>query len=80
MSAPVKHTCPDIDKLIREVRILLRVARRAQSGEDINLADEIDYYLSDFESKLEELRDSNSKLRDWGEKLEEILRENEIYY
>jgi hypothetical protein len=83
MSAPVKHTCPDIDALINSVRELLKIA----DNSDESIAEDACYLLKDFEWKLEKLRDSNSSLRSWGEelesevdKLEGILNDNKIDY
>jgi hypothetical protein len=71
MSAPVRHTCPNIDKLIINVNTLLDLAK--SNKEDTDFPEEINCYLSDFEYELEKLRDSNSSLREWGEHLEEVL-------
>lgn len=62
MSAPVKHTCPDIDKVIKWIRDC--------EGEEIDK-----YFIKNIVVDLEELREANSKLRNWGESLEEELHE-----
>ncbi|KAA6342897.1 hypothetical protein EZS27_009357 [termite gut metagenome] len=74
MSAPVKHTCPDIDKLIEKVREVLKLKPDLSSEEIIS---EINYHLWGFEDKLNELRYSNDELRKWGEGLEDELKESE---
>lgn len=57
MSAPIGNTCPDIDKAIRHLR-----SSADTEGESQIASMAIDY--------LEELRSSNSTLREWGEALE----------
>jgi predicted nuclease with TOPRIM domain len=72
MSAPVKYTCPDIDRIIKDINDLLKIANK---WEDESHYGEAEYYLYDIPDKLEELRHSNSSLRDWGEDLEKELDE-----
>lgn len=67
MSAPVRHTCPDIDKAIKAIisaRIALKDALSEQDSEDknyaIGCADDELYGLGDM---LEDLRSSNDALR-----------------
>jgi archaellum component FlaC len=72
MAAPVKHTCPDIDKVIKSINDLLEIAKK---WEDESYYNEVEYYLYDIPDKLEKLRDSNSSLRDWGEEIEKELIE-----
>jgi len=86
MSAPVKHTCPDIDKIISQVKSAVKElenAKKLLTHEKIADADySIDYAIREIEdlcdsgyygrinNPLEELRRSNSSLREWGEELE----------
>lgn len=93
--APIKHTCPDIDKCIKWLK-----AAQSLIGDTVNNLDIIinndeisdDTYQSlcfakqnleeafnliDFEGMLEDLRDSNSTLRDWGYQLLDELEELE---
>jgi hypothetical protein len=77
MAAPVKYTCPKTDLLIRNVRALMEAAN---SENEEGLSDTVLYHLKDFEYELEELRYSNDKLRSWGERLENILEDNNIDY
>jgi hypothetical protein len=73
MSAPVKNTCPDIDKAIKRIKLAVRCADNGRSqfkGEDAeiyfkDISDEID----GLEGMLEDLRSSNDALRKWGEGL-----------
>ena len=74
MSAPVKHTCPNIDRMIKHLKEAVRSAehgKRDFKGEDSysyfdNILDEID----GLESDLENLRSDNDALRKWGHDLE----------
>lgn len=75
MSAPVKHTCPDIDSVIKRIKSAQRAAwdmfKRSEKGTDEHDAfKDIENDLDGLESELESLRDSNSELRAWGEELE----------
>jgi len=72
MPAPVKHTCPNIDKLIKGINQALKLCRDGESGygEPKDIFSEIHDELWGMDDVLEELRQSNSSLREWGEKLE----------
>lgn len=81
---PIKHTCPDIDKLVKgidEINKMLRGYEKLNEADDLkDLINNIENTLWDFDTKLEELRRSNDTLRDWGiseaeqvDKLEEEL-------
>lgn len=86
MSAPVRHTCPDIDKVIKCIK---QAQKAADNGKDKSQSDTDEYGLFDeildnlyrLEDRLEELRSSNDELRSWGEDLEKDLRlsEDKIY-
>lgn len=71
MPATVKHTCPDIDKIIASIRYVLKVCKDG-SKDQPDAADYFDDIASeiDVERTLEELRRSNSSLREWGEEME----------
>lgn len=79
MSAPVKNTCPDIDKAIKKIKKAYTIARdarcRFEKGTDeyIDFSD-IEDELMFLEGDLEDLREDNAKLRDWGESLEDQLQ------
>jgi hypothetical protein len=75
-NAPIGNTCPDIDAAIE---VLAGVADRlesiASSLEDTSIAEDLDAQASNlrqlFEGKrssLEELRNANDLLRQWGNK------------
>ena len=68
---PVPHTCPDIDKVIKNINEALKecnVRRRVESTTD-ELAERlsnIEWVLGGLEDDLEKLRTANSLLREWG--------------
>jgi len=75
MSAPVKHTCPDIDKTIAAIKKAMKYAAYGMKG--LNKDDEaygsfreIEYVLDGEENRLEKLRKANDSLRVWGTELE----------
>ena len=67
---PIKHTCPDIDKLIKGQNEIMKLIRNYQKIDDVDefkdIISDIENILWDFEDKLEDLRKSNDTLRDWG--------------
>ena len=80
MGAPIKHTCPDIDKVIKrlnELRVNVNdTIKKIESSLD-DMLNEIDGELSHVEDSLEELRSDNSALRDWGYQSEGKVNELE---
>lgn len=79
MGAPVKHTCPDIDKVIKWIVSAMQVAKdgRKTFPEADDLFQDIYDELDGCEGKLEELRRANDTLRNWGYELEKELKEKE---
>jgi predicted nuclease with TOPRIM domain len=81
MSAPVRHTCPNIDRMIKHLRAAVSSAshgKRDFKGEESysyfdNILDEID----GLESDLEDLRSDNDALRKWGHELEDYVKQLE---
>lgn len=85
MAAPVGHTCPDIDKVISSIKRAMQTASAARKhfGKDHEADNdfwEIEYELDGLERTLQDLRKSNSTLREWGEGLEDQVTnlENEL--
>lgn len=97
--APVRHTCPNIDAIIKwlsqaraslqnisdqmeDIRINFSDEESAKYGDTfysiIETISEAKNYI-DIDRELEELRDSNSALRDWGHELVKELEE-ELYH
>lgn len=78
MAAPVKHTCPDIDKYIRYIKMVTckdRDLKNMNEQELYDTAAAMNSELEDCIGYLEELRSSNSELRDWGEGLDSELQD-----
>ena len=67
---PIKHTCPDIDKLIKGQAEIMKLIRNYKKIDDIDefkdIISDIENILCDFDNELEKLRSSNDTLRDWG--------------
>lgn len=67
---PIKHTCPDIDKLVIGLREIEKTTKNYDKVDDVDdlksILNEVENILWGFEDKLEELRKSNDTLRDWG--------------
>lgn len=82
---PIKHTCPDIDALIKgqnEIMKLIKNYQRIEEVEDLkDIISDIENILWDFEGELEKLRTANDTLRDWGiSEAEEVDKlENDLY-
>ena len=67
---PVKFTCPTIDKCIEQIKAIIDKSVDVLYSRDVDTMEEwiedTVWLLSEIIDTLEELRDSNSKLRDWG--------------
>lgn len=84
MAAPVKNTCPDIDRAIRSVQAALKIAhsgmsRHEKRSDDWTDFDDIDTELRNLEGELEDLRNANASLREWGEQLTDELETSANY-
>ncbi len=80
MGAPVRHTCPNIDSVIKSITDAMRIARDADDlplGQISDAFTEIYQLLDGLENQLEDLRSDNSSLRSWGLELEERVEELE---
>ena len=87
---PVKHTCPDINRLVSTITRITIEMKSCNEGDDKSLLlDQISDWKSDLEiigvgnrCELEDLRSSNSALRDWGQNMYEEAEslENERDY
>lgn len=81
---PIKATCPDINKYIKWIKLEIKSDRELKNmdqGELFNIASSMSSQLSHCIDYLEELRESNSTLREWGveeaDKVDEL--ESKIY-
>ena len=75
MSAPVKNTCPDIDRLIKLLRDIQHTAkegmRESEKHSDVyQRFKDCEWDIDDIIYSLEDLRKANAALRDWGESLD----------
>jgi predicted nuclease with TOPRIM domain len=74
--APIKHTCPDIDKIINKLT-KAKAEIDLEPGEisDLN-RDRCQSYIDEAIDGMEDIRNDNSTLRDWGENME-VKKEQE---
>ena len=72
MAAPVKNTCPDIDRAIKHLKTA--IAEIADIVEDKDHFRSIFYEIDSAIGYFEELRSANDSLRQWGLQLEEELQ------
>lgn len=82
MPSPVKHTCPDIDKAIKQISNAMKAAldgkKECTKGDDIWACfDAVEDELWGLTDKLEDLRSDNDHLRNWGHECEESIKELE---
>jgi len=82
---PIRHTCPDIDKLIKGQNEIMKLVRNYQKIDEVedlkDIISDIENILWDFDNELEKLRSSNDALRNWGvSEAEEVDKlENKLY-
>lgn len=80
-SEPVKNTCPDINRLQKIIKDIQSDFASFKDTDDIN--DFLDsmsnasWELRDIYDTLEDLRNSNSALRDWGHELISLAEQME---
>lgn len=83
MGAPVRHTCPDIDRVKRQIiearKILHDLQRLDDMDEARKYADYADSELDGLDTMLEELRSDNSDLRSWGYEMQNKVEELEAH-
>lgn len=78
MAAPIKNTCPDIDKYIKSIKYAIVKQRDLSRLNETDLLDVASSMSSELEScidYLEDMRKLNGQLRDWGTTLEDELYE-----
>jgi hypothetical protein len=87
MPAPIGHTCPDIDKVVKRLRDIQDEAKAGMYEHERDSTDyqrykDIEWFIDSMVDGLEDLRKGNSALRDWGEGLEGQVSalEDKIYW
>ena len=66
---PIKHTCPDIDKYIKSIKMGIvkdRDLKNMDEKELFDVASSMSSKLEECIDHFEELRKSNDTLRQWG--------------
>lgn len=85
MSAPIRYTCPDIDKVIEHIGdALIYISEARDDVDGCNVLSEVFGKLDnavdklvDLEDEMEKLRKANDTLRSWGEEQEAQCEEYE---
>lgn len=63
---PIRYTCPDIDVVVEQAKEIQSTCKSPEDGEHELNYRWISDLASDIISQIEDLRSSNSTLRDWG--------------
>lgn len=77
MSAPIKNTCPDIDKAIRCLKVAMDEIRDAI--EDRRTVRSIEMEIDSAIGYFEDLRSANDALRNWGKEMEDEVENSANY-
>lgn len=82
MSAPISHTCPEIDRqqrinnqLVREIQDVIKCYQSYSINDLISIFESAKDRLEEIDSFLEEMRESNDELRKWGTEMEDKVAE-----
>jgi len=78
---PIKHTCPDIDRTIKYIKIVMlkdRDLKNLNESELFDAASAMNIELDNCIDFLEQMRKSNDMLRQWG--IEEATRVDDLEY
>lgn len=78
--APVGNTCPDINKAQRSLQSTIKdaeyaIKRYELSSDTVSIVEAAVDKMSMAIDVLEEMRSANSKLRDWGDQMEQELED-----
>lgn len=74
---PIGHTCPDIDAVVGKAKEIQSICESPDDGEHELNYRWISDLASDIISQIEDLRHSNSILRDWGSDINDELEDVE---
>ena len=87
MSAPIGNTCPDVNRAIKNVEdirnnlnYILNHEDAATLAEFRGSIEDVEYDLRQTIDSFEELRKSNSTLREWGIEMEEEAETLKVQY
>lgn len=70
---PIRHTCPDIDVIVEQAKEIKSICKSPDDSEHEFNYRCISDLASDIISQIEDLRSSNSTLRDWGNDINDEL-------
>lgn len=76
---PIKHTCPDIERMIKYIKMVMvqdRYLKNMEQSELYDTASSMNSQLEDCIDFLEQMRKSNDTLRCWG--IEEADKVDEL--
>lgn len=74
---PIRYTCPDIDVIVGKAKEIQSICESPEGEEhELNYRSILDL-TSDIVSLIEDLRFSNSTLREWGHEINDELEEAE---
>ena len=74
---PIGYTCPDIDVIVEKAKEIQSICKSPEGEEhELNYRWILDL-ASDIISQIEDLRSSNSTLRDWGNEINDELEDAE---
>lgn len=77
MPAPVKNTCPDIDKAIKCLKTAMKEV--AEAIEDKQIIRSIEIEIDNAIGYFEQLRNDNDSLRSWGNELNDEVESSANY-
>ena len=78
---PIEHTCPDIDRTIKYIKMVMMKDRDLKNLNESELFDAASAMNSELDGCidfLEQMRKSNDTLRQWG--IEEATRVDELEF
>lgn len=70
---PIRHTCPDIDFIVEKAKEIQGICESPDEDDHEYNYRHISDLTSDIISQIEDLRSSNSTLREWGNDINDEL-------
>lgn len=87
MSAPIGNTCPDVNRAIKNVEdirknlsYVLKYDDSTTLAEFKGILEDVEYDLRQTTDSFEDLRKSNSTLREWGIEMEQEAETLKVQY